>query len=1162
MSEINSRESKLEHGLKRMQDKHPSDSSISFGLTRLLRRAPLQIRLDMDTKCRVVDVLDSTKLVRKRKRQGKTLRDFLVFVARSVQNGTPVSCRFARGIAVGEDEADCKKNSSENVSPTGQNKSGVRFVVNSQLPDPTAFPDAFFRRLWLALVSTLLMLSTPICSAESGDDFFESRVRPVLIKHCMQCHGTTKQEGGLRLDSRAGWTQGGDRGTAVVPGEPDNSLLIQAVKYDDPNFQMPPSKKLAPNEIADLEAWVTHGAPDPRRDPATETTVRMNVELARSFWSFQSLESPAVPLNTNDDWPLNPIDAFILAQLNSHGLTPVRDTDRRSLIRRATFDLTGLPPTTDEIESFVSDKSPDAVGTLVDRLLESKAYGERWGRHWLDVARYADTAGDGSDYPVREAYKYRDWVIRAFNDDMPYHQFVSEQIAGDILARRDSIDQPEKYASQVTATGFLAIGKRYGYKASPDYQYLDFADVIDSVGRSLLGLSVGCARCHDHKYDPISTEDYYAIYGILQSTKWAFPGGEEQKRPAHFPPLVPPEQVTALEKDKASELAKLDAKLATLNQHRQKLDPMWRVGGTDLDFEAQQAGKPPSDPWVSSGPIEITAEAQSPFVHVHPTGKLGIRIGSGQPTDGLRYVFKNGLFSEPGRKMHFTVDFRSATSTEKGAYRFYLGRGVVQSLALQCSATATEFAVSNGDRWQTIRKLVPGTWYTVQITIDPTKKTFSGIVGTAEDLTEFSDMAVGPSWDGVADCFICDGFGHVAGPACSRDLDNIGLTEQPFNAPGSTQVQPRPLASEDKEQLAELTRQIDAVTKQRQERSAKPAYEVAYGVSEAEPVNAHIQLRGEPYRKSDVVPRRFLEVLGGDLVPPTSSGSGRLELAKWITRPSNPLTVRVFVNRVWQWHFGRGLVDTASDFGSRGSLPSHPKLLDWLTSEFINSGWSLKSLHRLIMKSRTYQLASVDNAKNLAADPENRWHWRHSRRCLDAESIRDAMLAVSGRLDRTVPKTHPFPDVNSWGFTIHNPFHAVYDTNHRSVYLMVQRNRRHPYLALFDAADPNQSVASRQPTTTPTQALFLMNSPFVHEQAAGFAKRIIGQPGDDVEKVQWAFETTYGRIPAPAVIDAAVAFLSAYRTKLDGNDHQEDDAAAWSALSRVLLTSNAFLFVD
>ncbi|MGB0599201.1 MAG: PSD1 and planctomycete cytochrome C domain-containing protein [Rubripirellula sp.] len=1018
------------------------------------------------------------------------------------------------------------------------------------------------------VVSVFLMQVGATCYAESDEDFFEARIRPLFVKHCVACHGDKKQEGGLRLDSRDGWMLGGDRGAAVIAGSPSKSLLIQAVQYDDLDLQMPPAKKLAVNEIADLEAWVQRGATDPRREAATSSSVRMSVEEAHAFWSFQPLKASIVPSEVGENWSRNPIDSFVMEQMKEHGLTPVEDADRRTLIRRATFDLTGLPPTKSEIDAFLQDESTDAFEALVERLLDSSAYGERWGRHWLDVARYADTAGDGADYPVREAYKYRNWVIQAFNRDLPFDQFVREQIAGDILARRESIDDPERYASQVIATGFLAIGKRYGYKASPAFQYLDFADVIDSVGRSLQGLSLGCARCHDHKYDPVSAADYYSLYGILQSTKWAFPGGEEQKRPAHFPPLVPPTQVSTLEEAKTAELALIDAKLAELQRRQKEFDPSWRAGGKDLNFEIQKAGERPGEPWVCSGPIEIVSEAQSPFDHVHPKGGLGVRIGSGQPTDGLRYVFKEGLRATPGQSMHFTVDFRSVTSKEEGAFRFYLGRGVVQSLAIQCSATANEFAISDGGKWKMIRKITPGTWYTLRITIDPATKTFSGIVGTPGDLTEFSDMSVGPNWDGVADCFICDGFGHVTGAACSRDLDNLGLQSQRFPDPGSQSVSPRKASGDEETQLAALEKEIAAIGEQRQSKAAEPAYEVAYGVSEAEPVNARIQLRGEPHRTSDEVPRRFLEVLGGDPVQPSSAGSGRLELAEWITRPSNPLTARVFVNRVWQWHFGRGLVDTPSDFGSRGAPPSHPKLLDWLASEFIGSGWSIKSLHRLIMQSRTYQLASVDDDSNLAVDPTNRWHWRYSRRALDAESIRDAMLAFSGRLDRSVPESHPFPNVNTWGFTIHNPFHAVYESNHRSVYLMVQRNRRHPYLALFDAADPNQSVASRQPTTTPTQALFLMNSPFVHEQASGFADRIVAVSGDDRAKVLWAFETVQGRIPADTSIEEAVAFVSEYREKIDGKkvisekDINPGDKAVWSAFARVLVTSNAFLFVD
>ncbi len=1011
----------------------------------------------------------------------------------------------------------------------------------------------------LYVTAWLLFLPTA-CHAESDDDFFEARVRPLLVKHCQDCHGAKKQEGGLRLDSRDAWMRGGDRGAIIIAGEPDNSLLIQAVRHDDPDLQMPPNaKRLTATEIADLETWVQRGASDPRRESDTETSNRLSLEQSQSHWSFQPLQAVVPSQDIEDRWSRNPIDAFIHARLTEQELSPVADADRRTLIRRATFDLTGLPPTSAEIEAFLSDESADAFQTLVDRLLESSAYGERWGRHWLDVARYADTAGDGSDYPVPEAGKYRNWVINAFNKDQPFNEFIREQIAGDILAFNGP---PEKYADRVIATGFLAIGKRYGYKDAPDYQYLDFADVIDSVGRSLLGLTLGCARCHDHKYDPISAADYYALYGIMESTQWAFPGGEEQKRPSRFLPLVPPAEVARRETAKAEQLAQLDDEIAVKKREWTELDPDSMVGGADLGFEAQQPGKPPGQPWVSAGPIEVLAEAQSPFDHIHPPGNWGVRIGSGQPHDGLRYVFENGLRANPNTLMHFTIDFRSVEgASEPGAFRFYLGRGVVESLAVECSATATEFAIRNGSQWEVIRSIQPGTWYTLQLTIDPTSKKFSGIVGTPTDLTEFQEKQTGSNWDGVIDCFICDGIGHVAGAACARDLDNLGLRETAFGAPGTGPVAARTVDPDAQQKMTLLDAEIKSLTERRQTIATEPPYPVAYGVSEGSPTNSRLQLRGEPHRLSDQIPRRNLELLGGELVP--AGSGGRLELANWITQPTNPLTARVFVNRVWQWHFGEGLVATPSDFGSRGERPTHPELLDWLAAEFIASGWSVKSLHQLIMNSRTYQLASVDDDANFAADPGNRWHWRYSRRPLDAESIRDAMLAVSGRLDRSVPESHPFPAVNTWGFTIHAPFHAIYESNHRSVYLMLQRNRRHPYLALFDAADPNQSIAARQPTTTPTQALYLMNSPFVHEVSEGFARRVLSVLGDEHAKTTWAFETAHGQVPEAAVIHDAMAFLSAYREKLASRDSTvEPDIAAWAALARVLLTSNAFLFVE
>jgi hypothetical protein len=416
----------------------------------------------------------------------------------------------------------------------------------------------------------------------------------------------------------------------------------------------------------------------------------------------------------------------------------------------------------------------------------------------------------------------------------------------------------------------------------------------------------------------------------------------------------------------------------------------------------------------------------------------------------------------------------------------------------------------------------------------------------------------------VLDTFICDAIGHVSGAAPEHDLDNVGLQETPFGEPGSGPVVLTAPPADLAERLKKLDADIAAATKRRDAEAAKDPYPVAYGVSEDRPVNAHIQLRGEPDKRGDEVPRRFVAILQGDAPLPGATGSGRLELANWLTRATNPLTARVFVNRVWQWHFGQGLVPTPSDFGLRGEPPSHPELLDWLTSQFIASGWSVKALHRLIMRSSTYQLSSDDQPANLKLDPANRWLWRFSRQPLDAESIRDAMLAVSGHLVRTISGPHPFPPVETWSFTIHKPFHETYDSNHRSVYLMIQRNRRHPFLAMFDAADPNLSVAQRMPTTTPTQALFLMNSPFVREQSEGFARRLLAFEGDDTARIQLAFEMALGCEPADSEVTDARAFLVAYREKLAALPQRpvDESLAAWAGLARVLLTGNAFLYVD
>jgi hypothetical protein len=656
------------------------------------------------------------------------------------------------------------------------------------------------------------------------------------------------------------------------------------------------------------------------------------------WWAFQAPKEQAVPEVKRKDWPRSPVDAFVLAKLEEKNLSPAPPADKRTLIRRATFDLTGLPPTPGEIRAFLADDSADAFAKVVDRLLASPAYGERWGRHWLDVVRYADTAGDGADYPVREAYKYRDYVIRSFNADKPYDVFLREQVAGDILAGKGGLS-PEAYAEHVVATGFIAVGKRFGYRPNEAFRHLDIADTIEVLGRSVLGLSVGCARCHDHKYDPVSMADYYALYGIFDSSAYTFPGGEEHQKPDGLVPLVPSERREAMETQWKEKLAALDAQIKAAAEDKSEKTP-----------EAKKAG-------------------------------------------------------------------------------------------------------------------------------------------------------------------------------------------------------------------AELKRRRDDL-------AANPPYDVAYAVVEgAKAGNARVQQRGERSRLGDEVPRGFLKVLGGQRLPADCKGSGRLELAGWLTDKSNPLTARVMVNRIWQHHFGRGIVKTASDFGTRGAAPTHPELLDWLALKFMENGWSIKSMHRLIMLSTAYQQSAIRNPQSAmpdGTDPDNALLSRFPRRRLDAESIRDAMLFASGTLDTSRAGPHPFPPVSQWRYTIHNPFYAVYESNRRSVYLMVQRQKRHPFLSLFDAADPNVSTEERSTTVTPAQSLYLMNDPFVHEKSAALAARLMKEATEDGERVKLAYELTAAREPDADEFVRAGMFLGRYREKLGslGKTADEQQQGAWSAFSRVLLTSNGFLFVD
>jgi hypothetical protein len=781
-----------------------------------------------------------------------------------------------------------------------------------------------------------------------GREFFEKHIRPVLVKHCYACHsaGAKTLEAGLLLDSREGLLKGGDSGPVITPGKPDKSRLLLAIRHAEEDFKMPPKEKLSDEIVKQFEKWIAMGAPDPRDGKEeVQHAGRINLDEAKKSWSFQPVVDHQPPPVKRTDWVRNDIDRFLLAALEQRELSPVADVDKHTLIRRATYDLTGLPPTPDEIDAFVADTSPDAFAHVVERLLGSPHYGEKWGRHWLDLARYADTSGCNSDFPVPSAYLYRNYVIRSFNADKPYDKFIREQIAGDHLP----YSSPDERREQIIANGYLAQSRRFGSRNNEFH--LTIEDTIDNVGKVFLGLTVSCARCHDHKFDPVPNEDYYALYGIFASTKYAFPGTEIYRHTKDFVALGGDEETAKLREWEA-ELAEADDKLELL---------------------------------------------------LRELNRLRVREANGEK---------------------FAPDERTP-------------------------------------------------------------------IHVRAEMQEFKQKV--------------------------------------------ERMEDRP-----------------------------PEVEKAYAASEGKPHDAKLHRKGDPAALGDVVPRGFLQVLGGQRLPPESAGSGRLELANWIADPHNPLTARVMANRIWQYHFGRGLVETPNDFGTRGKPPTHPELLDYLAARFIESGWSVKALHRMIVLSRAYQMAVSDDARNSTIDPENKFWWRFERRRLTAEEIRDSILAVGGGLDREPGGAHPFPPEGDWRYTQHKPFITAYPSAKRSIYLMQQRIKRHPLLEIFDGPDPNAATAVRAPSTTAIQSLYFMNDPLVHEHADKLAVRV-GLAFDTVaERIDYAHQLVFGRRATSDELREAEEYLSQSKARLAAAGAARDEVArgALASYMRVLLSSNEFLFVE
>ncbi|HEX4950629.1 MAG TPA: PSD1 and planctomycete cytochrome C domain-containing protein [Blastocatellia bacterium] len=861
----------------------------------------------------------------------------------------------------------------------------------------------------------------PAFSAE-GLEFFEKKIRPVLADNCYACHSATakKPAGGLLLDSREAMLKGGASGQpSIVPGNVEASLLIKAIRHTDAKLQMPMGVKLPDQVIRDFEAWVKMGAPDPRNAAAATTYISpYDFNEAKKFWSFQPVKDSPLPNVNNQAWIKNPIDNFILAKLEEKKLKPVGDADKLTLIRRATFDLTGLPPTPEEIDAFVKDTAPNAFEKVLDRLLASQAYGEKWGRHWLDLVRYADTAGDNSDYPVPAAWRYRNYVINAFHQDKPYDQFIREQLAGDILAKfrfpsvngklpeeeEDEAEVPgakkqgantmsKERQEKIIATGYLAMSRRFGSRNREMNLTID--DTIDNLGKTFLGLSTNCARCHDHKFDPIPQRDYYALYGIFNSIRYSFPGAEIYPHPAEMVALV--------------------------------------------------TGKPAED------------------------------------------------FYKQQKELSETDDLIEQFKTEAGV--------AARNKRMKDAAAATNDA-------------------------QPKANNESGAQASdAKTAAPITETLLSADYD--------------------RDTNNSKTANASKRMPDEVSAHQARI----KARIAELHNRYLNAPK-------------AYAVFESLPANARIHRKGDPKNLGDEVPRGFLTILGGQQIPKDHKGSGREFLANWIADKNNPLTARVLVNRIWHWHFGKGIVPTTNDFGSRGKAPTHPELLDYLAARFIEGGWSIKKLHKLMMLSHAYQLASSDNAANAAIDVSNEYLWRFQRRRLDAEEVRDAVLAVSGQLDRTMGEGHPFPSETTWRFSQHVQYFGVYDTNRRSVYVMQQRLKKHPFFEVFDGADTNMVVGERPLSTTPIQALFLMNNPLMHEQADAFAVRV-GMAFDTLpERVNYAYRLAFGRAAKPDEIKDAQEYLQQVKPQLTMTAADRVNRAAWASYLRVVLSSNEFLYVD
>lgn len=1131
-------------------------------------------------------------------------------------------------------------------------------------------------------------------------EFFEKDVRPLLSQHCYECHSVKaeKLQAGLLMDSRASLLKGGESGKAIVPGDADSSLLIEAVRYE--SYEMPPKGRLPEKDIQTLERWVEMGAPWPKEEAPTAETNRPEFNLPQrkaGHWVWQPIQSPAIPEVADANWPRNELDHFVLAKLKEAELTPAGDADRAALLRRLYFDLIGLPPTPEQAETFLSNTSPQATEQLVDSLLDSPHFGERWGRHWLDLVRYAESRGHEFDHDIPNAFQYRDYIIRALNANVPYDQLVREHIAGDLLSE-PRLHPERQFNESVLGTGFWFLGE---WVHSPVDIRKDEADrfdnMIDVMSKTFLGVTVSCARCHDHKFDAISTADYYSLTGFLQSSDYRqvrFETMEQNRRIAEQ--LA---QVDARYQRQIREL--LESEGIAFPRHTGSLDdeaiivdysniPLTdyiqdgfifgprpqREGEAALDFDepsmvriATHGAAVNDGLWnrmesVTEGEVhnrsEIvklpksgrtlrspTFELQSPSVSclVQGAGHVLACVDSHRliagplhkktieqiksPDEGWvtlnleRYIgHRMHLEFIPARDSRLSVRMAVQGVDTAGLADFDRRLAALQE-PLQEYARAAEALLNTGHKIEetVFADFESGTYEGWTVTGDAfgnnpqtleTIASYQGKINAAgkyfvnsHNLRSGSDVSRGDRLRGTLTSqpftidfdameFLVGGGAHQGETCVNLVVDDrpvLSVTGQNNNQMSLNSWDVRQFAGKEaKIQVVDshtsgwgnigidhivflkrkkapdgnttAQRIVEAWQRERTQLSSQIVRQslLAPAMMDGTGEDDRILIRGNSSKPGDIEPRHFLTVLSGNHPLPIARGSGRLELAEQINDPTNPLTSRVIVNRIWHYLMGRGIVPTTDDFGVLGQRPTHPELLDHLATRFVQDGRSIKQMIRTIVLSRTYQMASQPDSTAVAADPNNLlWHHRPPKR-LEGEAIRDALLSLSGRLDKTqfgapVP-IHLTAFMDGRGRP--DKSGPLDGEGRRSIYISVRRNFLSPFMTTFDTPTPFSTMGRRNVSNVPAQALILMNDPIVVELARAWAKRTIETHPNTESRIGWMYQTAFARQPTPK--EEAIAFAYVKNPVTDG-DANEDDLQLWSDFAHALMNTKEFIFL-